>query len=342
MKLDLSKVPSSRVAVIMTDENDDFKALSEVIKDGDIITTQIRRKIEIGSTKKIEIHVARVEITGVEFELGSNEMWLSGRIADNYEFAKVGASQRVLLRLGSKFELWKHEWTSEEIEKLKCSQDNSSGVETLVILLGKHSVSIYNQLGKHIATSHYTNEGKLYEETQKLLEDLDKSDLKCILLISSSSPTDKLYSYLCDNSLALNIAAVAKDKAILQGTCKADTTEGVLEAIAKQQHIIDNYIYSMYINEYQKFNQSMLMDIDKVALGNDNVKKATQYGAIDTLFVTEDYIRKIEDSKRAAFNKFIEYLKSTGSNVLILPKRLAQNSELNNLSGIAATLRFKI
>lgn len=338
MKIDIRDLANSNIVHIMSDEVDDYKALASVIKPGDIITTQIRRKLK--DKGKIEIYISSVEVREIEFEVGSNEMRLRGVHTENTEFASQDSPQRILLRLGTKFDLYKNNWTDEEIQTLKNSQDNGTDVETAIFVLNTHSVSLFNQLGKLISTEQLNNNTTYASAVHSLLSNLEKDQLKCIVILSHCTNTNQITQYLTINSIALNITEIVKQHAIIEGRCQSGTSEDVLNALKLLSDRIYSHVYSFYINEFDKFKNLMQKDIDGISLGLDNIKRAIYYGAVDTLYVSESFIEEMDNKRRAAFTKCMNNLMENGSNVIVFPSKLRETQDLNNLNGIAASLRF--
>jgi stalled ribosome rescue protein Dom34 len=85
----------------------------------------------------------------------------------------------------------------------------------------------------------------------------------------------------------------------------------------------------------QKFFETLGKEIDKVAYGMVEVKKALEFGAVDILLVSEDLD---EDVIEELEKKCEEY----GTKLQLISNETREGKQLIDLGGVAALLRYAI
>jgi len=75
-----------------------------------------------------------------------------------------------------------------------------------------------------------------------------------------------------------------------------------------------------------------------IAYGLDEVKRGDEYGAVDTLLITEDLLSQ----NREQIDQILEDVEKKRGKVLIVPKDSPVYYQVKSLTGIVALLRFKI
>ncbi len=78
----------------------------------------------------------------------------------------------------------------------------------------------------------------------------------------------------------------------------------------------------------------------KAVYGIDDVKKAFEYGAIETLLITDEFLR--EQREKWDIDSFLRDVESLNAEIVIMSSEFEPGKRLNALGGIAALLRFKI
>jgi peptide chain release factor subunit 1 len=115
-----------------------------------------------------------------------------------------------------------------------------------------------------------------------------------------------------------------------------DTDEsGLKELVLKSQDILANQEVIREKKLLDKFFETLGENRDFVRYKEDEIRKALQYGAVDTLLLTKDYDKaKVAELKAMAEN--------IGSKIEIVSTETSEGEQFSNLSGIGALLRFKI
>lgn len=92
----------------------------------------------------------------------------------------------------------------------------------------------------------------------------------------------------------------------------------------------------------EAFFNIMKKDLDRIAYGTKHVIEANSHKAIDTLLLSDNLFRSRNFAKRKVFNDLADKVKEYGGEVFIFSSMHASGEKLNNLTGIAAILRFPL
>lgn len=92
----------------------------------------------------------------------------------------------------------------------------------------------------------------------------------------------------------------------------------------------------------ERFFDVMKTNINKVAYGEKDVFYCAKSHAVDTLLISDKHFRTKDLEKRKVYNKLVDDLRSKGSEVYIFSSLHQSGERLNNITGIAAILRFEM
>jgi protein pelota len=79
-----------------------------------------------------------------------------------------------------------------------------------------------------------------------------------------------------------------------------------------------------------------------VAYGDEHIKKAIQYGAVETLLILDRELRMRDKEKRKKLDKMLQQAENTGGKVIVLSDQHESGKELASFGGKVALLRFPL
>lgn len=86
----------------------------------------------------------------------------------------------------------------------------------------------------------------------------------------------------------------------------------------------------------------MALTEDKVTYGPKSVQKALKEMAVETLLISDKLFRSKDVEKRKFYVNMHDHAKRDGLNVVVFGSTSAAGTRLNDLTGIAAILRFEM
>nr|WP_287584001.1 hypothetical protein [Candidatus Borrarchaeum sp.] len=79
-----------------------------------------------------------------------------------------------------------------------------------------------------------------------------------------------------------------------------------------------------------------------VSYGFDDVKKAAEYGAIETVLVLDELLREFDMEKRKKLEDLLHQIEKARGEIVIISSLHDSGKTLHSLGNIAALLRFEI
>lgn len=131
------------------------------------------------------------------------------------------------------------------------------------------------------------------------------------------------------------LATQLREKVIGKIDVGDSSESGLRELVVKSQALLANHERTLEKKEVEKFLQNLGANPEKTLLGEKDVKKALEAGAVDTLFLSE----KLGKSKIKELTKSAENI---GSEVKIISTEITEGEQFNNMGGVGAILRFVI
>ncbi|KAH0787249.1 protein pelota [Histomonas meleagridis] len=353
---------------ITIDNIEDFWTLANVIHVGDCIRSQIRRKVKnISSTGKSEarqvITKAVVKITEIDYQSGVNEMNLRGTLTHEVEDARVGAPQRILLEQGRPFSIIKERWDQFSIDQIREASDPVSDATVAAVMMqsglanicivGRNSTVICRKVQKAIPkVKAHGSSGKNMEAKLKffqmtaeaLVNDIKIDDMKCIIIASPGFLQSEFLAYLRNNQSKYNLSAAFQQNKFVTGTVSSghpQELEALLSQPEMQKHV-QTLKATVQANAMNQLLKEMNKNMDMIALGQKNVQKCYEETAIKTLLVTDSYIKSLPLEERLSFLQMKENLEKNQTEVVIFSTKHQSGTQLNDLGGIAAVLKFAV
>jgi len=110
---------------------------------------------------------------------------------------------------------------------------------------------------------------------------------------------------------------------------------GLNELVDKSQDVLANEIVIEEKKIVQEFFQKLATESDKVSYGKEEVRKALEMGAVKVLLLSE----VVEDNDMEEFEKLAE---AFNSEIRIISFETREGTQLKEMSGFAAILRFPV
>ena len=299
-------------------------ALDDIEKDDEVMSYDFENKKMISSKvlEKWEVKKSKIfKITVVEEIIASGDhlFFLEDGSTKAAEELKVGMN--VLNEKGQVVPIKKIEVQDKEKTLIDIKVENENFVAENVIV--HNSAQRFARIREEAAKDFYN---RINAAAQK--EFLERKDMKGILL-GGSGPSKNDFAdkgYLNEQ---------LKRKIITTQDISYGGDFGLKELVEKSKDVLAQEIITEEKGIMQKFLKLLATDLDKVAYGEEEVKKAMDFGAVETLLVSET----MEDEK---VDYYEDKSDETGVDIRIISTDTSEGEQLRDLGKIAAILRFAL
>lgn len=148
LKSQIEQKTGAGFATLLPEEPEDMWHAFNLIQENDQVRAKAVRRVtktsDAGSTSSQRIALdLTITVTSTDFDIGSEQLHVSGRVAKENEHVKLGQHHTLDLELNRKFTLEKSDgWDSVALEQLKEACDASKRAELWAVVLGEGTANI--------------------------------------------------------------------------------------------------------------------------------------------------------------------------------------------------------
>ncbi len=329
---------------------DDLWYLQSIIEPGDLVKGKATRKVKIGDSENAKvtkkIFNLTIEAETIEFSATGHALRINGKIKEGPEDIPNDSYQSISLEEKSEFSLIKPSWLSYQKQKL--TEASEKKYNYLILLLDREEAifALTKKFGYTILVKTKGDVPKKSKETtinkdfhQELLKALevynDRHSPEAIVLASPAFYKDDLFKKINDTKL--------KSKIVLAIASSVD--ESALDEVLKRPELAVT-LKNSRAREEQLYIEELLTAIKKegpAAYGEKEVLKASQAGAISSLLITDDFIKKKRELQLfQPIEELMKHIDSLQGKVHLISSEHDGGKKLNGIGGIAALLRYKL
>lgn len=96
------------------------------------------------------------------------------------------------------------------------------------------------------------------------------------------------------------------------------------------------------VKALDSFFSMLSTDEDRAFYGFDHVRKAQDQNAIETLLVTDNLFRAADLATRKKYVALVDDVEESGGDIRVFSSQHVSGQQLNELTGVAAILRFPV
>jgi len=209
-----------------------------------------------------------------------------------------------------------------EGKRIEVLQKMTSGIPSKV-RAGGQSSQRFHRITEGLTKDFYK---RIANEMKKIFFEMPK--LKGVL-VGGPIPTKDEF---LDNEY---MATKLKEKVIGRIDIGGSDESGLKELVQKSQDILASQEIIKEKKLMEKFFETLGENPDMATLKEPDTKQALKYGAVDILFLSKNYDKKISKE----FKKIAE---TTGSKVEVISTETEEGQQFFNLGGVGSILRFKV
>jgi protein pelota len=337
------KLDEKHASVSIIPENeDDLWHLSKIIERGDIVSglTSRKEKGKEGSATIRKTFFVELEVEKSTFDRFGKVLRVSGKIiGGSADMLPLGSMQVIEIEPNKKYKIVKKAFMKHHIERLKKATSARKQEILLVVLDDEHAtIALLRDFKYEIrAELRSAKSGKLFETEQwrkeyfgNIAKKILDYNINSVIVAGPGFVKDEFAEFLREKGF--------KGRLFVEGTSTTGLT-GINELI--KGPAIAKIAREAQIVEESKLIEKLLEEIAKDGLatyGMEEVKKASELGAIETLLVLD----KLLVENREEIVEIIETSEKAQAKVHIFNSEYEPGKKLESLGGIAALLRYKL
>jgi protein pelota len=275
-----------------------------------------------------------------------------GIICQAPEVVPTGAHHTLNIALNSPITIVKREWAKHHLERLEVARKASEKPIIIVAIDDEgYAIAKTTQYGVEVkAEERMRLPGKL--EAEKRGEAINTHFKKALGSLRQTwsetrSPIAIIGVGFLKNDFAKFLEREASDLAKSVVDVKGVNNSGVAgiyEAI--RSGVLAKAMAHLRILGETEVMEEILKRLGKnerdVAYGLEEVRKAVDFGAVETLVLADTMLREAQDEERLALEELMKSVEARGGKVMVLSTEHEAGAKLLALGGISALLRFAL
>lgn len=329
------------------DDMDDLWYLKNILSTGDLVTMTAMRRVEkqddmtrSKETRRKPVTVT-IQVETIEFQEFSNRLKLLGTITSGSEDI-AGEHQSFIVNVDDDLKITKTDWGELQKNLLKESEERAQKIMGIFVTLDDDSsdVVVMRSYGlQSMGRIESRKTGKMYDtqysekdyfnEISNVLKQMP-GETEMISVLGPGFTRDHLTKYLGEDPFY-------KSKIIKSSPTGRSDIGAVYEYLESEESkkAFENARISKETELFNRFLKE-LNGTGLCAYGKEDVRKALDYGAVDTLMISESVI-----SDRATDN-ISDTAKKSSTEVYIFSEITEPGKMLKKFGGYCAVLRYKI
>ncbi len=320
---------------------DDLWHLKYIIEPKDIVFSLTKRISESSDKlrsdkEKIAVRLG-IEVEKVEFHKFANRLRITGKIVAGIEDSGY---HTLNITTGKELSIIK-EWKDEQLKRIEEAEEASKRPEIAILTIeeGEAVIGVIKQWGVEEISNVRMSYGKdmanyrleFFNDVAKQLKNID---FKYLVVAGPGFVKDDFMKFLKEkySELAKKTIVVDTSSIGIRGFIEV-LKRGVLKRIAGELRLIEEA-------EYLDLLLERIAKGKLVAYGLDEVRKAQEYGAIEVLLITDEFLR--EQREKWDVDGLLQSVELSKGKVVIMSIEFEPGKRLHALGGIAALLRFDV
>ncbi|KAL3270209.1 hypothetical protein HHI36_009265 [Cryptolaemus montrouzieri] len=351
---------------LVPEEPEDMWHAYNLISDGDSVRSTTIRKVQTesstGSSTSSRVRTTlTISVESIDFDTQACMLRLKGKNIEENQFVKMNAYHTLELEMNRKFSLRKAEWDTISLERIEMACDPTKSADVAAVIMheglahvclitssmtlvrAKIDVNIPRKR-KGFVAQHEKGLQKFYDTVlQAILRHINFDIVKCILICSPGFVRDQFFEYL------FQMAVKTDNKILLENKGKfmlVHSSSGFKHSLreALQDPAVINKISDTKaageVKALENFYTVLQCEPSKAFYGKKHIEKAIEAQAVESLLISDKLFRCQDVKLRKEYVQIIDSVRESGGEVKIFSSLHISGEQLEQLTGIAAILRF--
>lgn len=350
------------IVVVVPEHMDDLWHLYNIILPGDHIAARTVRRVrreskegsrpDKGERRRMFIRLTVDEVTLHKY---SNRLRVKGRILEGPDdFVSLGSFHTINIEPGTKVEILKVQWPRSLLRRLR-EAASRKGPRLIIIAIEEDCavVGVIDDTGVDVrAELHGNAMGKYgkYVQSAKIIEKLFMSvamilkellnqlpDVTRVIVVGPGSTKEKLAEFLKSK-------VPASQNFLILDHCSSGTVAGIQEAL--HRGVVERIAGELRLNREIRLMDEVMLHLGKgtgkVTYGWEEVERAIQFGAVESLMILDKTLRESPPETRLKLENLMRQVEEKAGSVVIFSSEHQAGKQLAALGGIAGILRFAL
>jgi protein pelota len=353
---------------LIPEESEDLWHTYNLIREGDHITATTFRKVSRdggtgADSERVKLKLT-ITIEGIDYDAAGAVIRLRGRNLTENEHIKLGAYHTIELEPHRAFTLEKDSWDMLDIDRIKQCTDPTASADLAVLLIteglahlclvgsactvtkAKIESTIPRKRGAAAAGYDKAIENFYNRCFTAVQRHVDWGIIKCLVIAGPGFAKDGFRDYLDAEAQRQEFRPLLLNKAkIVLAPASNAYTQALKEVLAAPGIAaqIKDTKSAAEVSALHDFMTTLASCPAKAFYGPGHVAAAHELGAIQTLLISDSLFRTNDVRKRKKYVKLVEEVEAVGGGrALVFSSAHSSGEQLNQLTGIAAILRFPL
>lgn len=351
---------------LIPEEPEDMWHAYNLIAVGDAVTASTVRKVQTesstGSSTSNRVRTTlTITVETIDFDTQACVLRLKGRNIVENQYVKMGAYHTLDLELNRKFTMQKTLWDSVALERVDMACDPAANADVAAVVMqeglahvclitpsmtlvrSKIDITIPRKR-KGFVQQHEKGLNKFYEAVlQGILRHIDFNIVKCVILASPGFVKDQFFEYMVQQAVKTDNKLLIENKSKFLLVKASSGFKHSLKEVLQEQAVLAKISDTKAASEVkllESFYTMLQLEPAKAFYGRKHVERANEALAIETLMISDKLFRCQDIQQRKEYVALVDSVRENGGEVKIFSSMHVSGEQLDQLTGIAAILRF--
>lgn len=367
VRQDITKNGAGSVKLV-PEEAEDMWHVYNLVAKGDRVSGITVRKVMRetasggGDAERVRLKL-EVEVETVEYDKVASVLRVRGKNMLESEHVKLGAYHTMELDQQRPFVLAKLVWDAMAIDYLKQACDPAASADVAAVMMqeglaniclvgasittvkGRVETSIPRKHGPAIA-GYDKALNKFFENVlQAVLRHVNFTVVRCLVIASPGFTKDQFFDYMMLEATRRDLRQIIENKGKIVLTHSSSGYKHALKEVLAAPPVMALIKDTKAVKEVKAlddFHSMLSNDSARAFYGPGHVFAAHDRLAIQTLLITDELFRSADVPTRRKYVDLVESVKAGGGEVYIFSAMHVSGEQLQQLTGIAAILRFPL
>ncbi|XP_056645017.1 protein pelota [Diorhabda carinulata] len=352
--------------VLIPEESEDMWHAYNLIAEGDSVRSTTIRKVQTesstGSSSSNRVRTTlTISVENIDFDTQACMLRLKGRNIEENQYVKMGAYHTLDLELNRKFSLKKHEWDSVSLERIDMACDPTKSADVAAVIMqeglahiclitssmtlvrAKIDVNIPRKR-KGFVQQHEKGLAKFYDNVmQAILRHVNFDVVKCVLIASPGFVKDQFYEYMFQTAVKTDNKVLLDNKPKFMLVHSSSGFKHSLQEVLQDPSVVNKISDTKAAGEVkilENFYTMLQCEPSKAFYGKKHVEAANAEQAVEILLISDNLFRCQDVKLRKEYVDLVDSVRDSGGEVRIFSSLHISGEQLEQLTGIAAILRF--